>query len=288
MLPIIFALVSYVGWGVGDIFGVVSARKLGGYSTTLWSYIFSIIILTFLLPFAPGNIRDFNLSTLFLNILLAIIGAVGFVAFNEGMRLSNASLVGTIAAAFATLAAVLSIVFLGERITTLQATAIVIAFVGVVFCTFNFKDLKKGKLIRNKGLILALVAMVTWGIYFAFIKIPIRQVGWFWPVYVGMISVLPLYLLFVRFRQIKIVKPTLKGALPYLLTGIITLRIAELSFNYAISIGLTAIVAPIAGSYPSLFVVLASIFFKDPITTQEKFGIVVTIAGVVLLSLLSA
>lgn len=38
MEAIIFALVSYIGWGVGDIFNVFVARKLGAYSTSFFVY----------------------------------------------------------------------------------------------------------------------------------------------------------------------------------------------------------------------------------------------------------
>ena len=55
MQPIIFALVSYIGWGVGDIFGTIAARKLGAYSTTIWSYLSRVLIFSpyilFALPF---------------------------------------------------------------------------------------------------------------------------------------------------------------------------------------------------------------------------------------------
>ena len=61
----------------------------------------------------------------------------------------------------------------------------------------------------------------------------------------------------------------------------------SLSFNYAISKGLVAIVAPIAGSYPTLFALLAFLVFKDSITRQQIFGIGVTLMGIVLLSFFS-
>ena len=133
---------------------------------------------------------------------------------------------------------------------------------------------------------MAIITMLIWGIYYTFIKIPISQIGWFWPNYIFLISS-PLVLLIFGSRKLKIERPNINGAfIPLFLASIIALA-AELSFNFAISKNLTAIVAPIAGSYPALFVVLAFFFFKDPITKQQILGIVTTLIGIVLLSILS-
>ena len=60
------------------------------------------------------------------------------------------------------------------------------------------------------------------------------------------------------------------------------------SFNAALQLGNAAIVAPIAGSYPVLFVLLASIFFKDRISASQKLGIIFGLMGIVGLSIVSA
>ena len=37
MTPIIFAIITAIGWATGDIFGGLVARKIGGYSSAiLW------------------------------------------------------------------------------------------------------------------------------------------------------------------------------------------------------------------------------------------------------------
>jgi len=77
-----------------------------------------------------------------------------------------------------------------------------------------------------------------------------------------------------------------KGFIP-LGIAVILLGSADFSFNFAISRGLTTIVAPIADSYPALFVLLAFLIFKDPIKKQQIFSIVTTLFGIILLSVFS-
>ena len=62
-----------------------------------------------------------------------------------------------------------------------------------------------------------------------------------------------------------------------------------ITFNYAISNGANiAIIAPIASAYPTLYVLLAFLIFKDKITKQQILGIIITLAGIVSLAALSA
>jgi len=153
-------------------------------------------------------------------------------------------------------------------------------------CSLDFKDLKNKAVWVNKGTVFALIAMLLWGIYWTFIKIPIQTIGWFWP---GLISVstFPIVLLFMKIKRINLEHPNKKRILVPLIMNALLLGIGSWSFNLAIDQGLVSIVAPIAGSYSTLFVILAFLFFKDPITRQQILGIVTTLVGIVLLSIFS-
>jgi len=88
-------------------------------------------------------------------------------------------------------------------------------------------------------------------------------------------------------KGLRIEKPTENKALIPLVVSTILVRVAELSYNFAISKGLVAVVAPIAGANITLFVLLAFLIFKDPITKQQIIGIITTLTGIVLLSIFS-
>lgn len=286
MPAIIFALISFMGWGVGDIFGTIASRKIGGYSTTFWYLILQLPLFGVFAFFFLDYLQYLTLSLLALNVFLGVIGTVGLIAFYEGVRLGNASLVGTIAAAFAAVTVILSIVFLGESITSDQAVAITIIFLGLILSSLNFKEIYSQSFKIDWSILLAVVAMFCWGIYWTFIKIPINQIGWFWPSMISLSSVI-LVFIFMKIRSIKLSRLNQRGVFLPLLFNAALLGIGALSFNFAIGQGLTAIVAPIAGSYPTLFVVLAFLIFKDPITRQQIAGIITTLVGIVLLSIFS-
>jgi len=286
MPAIFFALISYIGWGAGDIFGAIATKKIGGYSLTFWSCIFWLLMP---IPFIPFFIHELNNASLGIIAFLLSLNAltlVGLVSFYEGLRKGPVSLVITISASFAALVVIFSTLFLGERLSISQIISIVAIIAGVILSSLNFKEIREKKLRLTTGIFLALIAMVLWGITYTFIKIPIREIGWFWSNYFFAL-LFPLVFLYMRFRKIKLNLINTRNTFLSTLFNAVFIDLGGFSFNYAISKGLVSIVAPIAGSYPTLSVLLAFIFFKDRITKQQILGIVTTLIGIVLLSFFS-
>ncbi len=287
MQTIFFALVAFLTWGIGDVFGTSATRKIGGYSTTLWFLVLQTIIFGALGIFFINNLTNLTLSLFTLNTVLGFLGAIGLIAFYEALRIGNASLVGTISASFAAVTVILSIIFFKESPTFAQSIAILIVFIGLIVSTLDFKELKGRKLYLNKGVLLSLIPMVTWGIYWTFIKIPVKQIGWFWPGYISSAVSLPAVFAYIYLKKIKIQSINTKNAFLPLVANAVLLGIGALSYNHAVDTNLTTIVAPIAGAYPALFAILAWFAFRDPIKKVEIMGIIITLTGIVLLSAFS-
>lgn len=57
------------------------------------------------------------------------------------------------------------------------------------------------------------------------------------------------------------------------------------AYNLGILSGHTSIVAPIAGSYPVLFVLLTRLVFKEKLTKQQTVGIISSLLGIIMISL---
>jgi uncharacterized membrane protein len=286
MQAISFALIAFVGWGVGDIFGGLVARKTNGYSSAVLNYIFCIVFASFYIPFALPELKSMTLGTgLWLMVLLPI-GIIPLVTLYEGISRGNASLVGTVAGSFGALVSILSVLFLGESLNIFQVFCIVIVLVGIILSSINLKNINFHELLSDKGLPFALVSLVTWGIYFTFVKIPIRQVGWFWPAYISWWG-FPIVLLYLRQKSIKISTPRDKKHIIFVILNSLVSIMALFCFNLAAAKGQSSIIAPIASSYPALFALLAYFVFKDRLTKQQILGMVTTLVGIISLSLLA-
>ena len=285
-MAIIFALVAFVGWGVGDIFGGIVSRKIGGYSSAFWSYVFCLILASFYIPFAGNPFQHLTLQSSLILLVLTPIGMVPLITLYEGIKVGNASLVGTIGSSFAALVVVLSIIFLGDKINLRQVIAIVIIFTGLILSSLDLKTFNLKQLTTDKGVPYALISMVFWAIYFTFVRIPIREMGWFWPAYISWWG-FPLVLIYMKFNKIELRFPKEKNIFIFSIIGASLLCAALFAFNIAVEKGQTAIVAPISGAYPILFASIAYFVFKDRLNKQQISGIIITLLGIILLSFLS-
>lgn len=284
-MSILFALITYLGWGIGDIFVTKATRKIGAFSSAFLGFVIAFILNSFYIPFALSDLNKFTPSSLLISIILAVLVPIPVIAFYEALRVGNAALVVTITSAFAAVSVLLSMIFLDEKVSLNQGVFIMVIFLGIILSSVDLKQLKGKNFLLDPGVPFAILATILWGVFFAFIKIPIKQVGWFWPGYISVLG-FPLMLIFKKIKGIKWVNPT-KTVLIWLLLAELLIGIGGFSYNFAISQGMIAVVAPIASSAATLFVLLSFLIFKDPITKQQIFGIITTLIGIVLLSVFS-
>ncbi|MEK9179657.1 MAG: DMT family transporter [Patescibacteria group bacterium] len=285
-LPLILASIVFVGWGTGDLFTIVAARRIGANLTVFWVFFSSLILSLILMPFVPHNFQLITFPLLLLNIFLGILYVVGNVLVTEAFRLSSAPLVGIIIQSFPAVVLVLSALFFKDKITTSQAIYTIIIFTGIFLSSVDIRKLLTSQKLIDRGTSIALLAMVCLSIYFTFLRIPINAYGWFLPNFIGN-ACFPIIYFFLRARKEKFSFPTTIPVLVSVLMVGLLIKAGDFSLNWGLSIpGASSLVAPIAGASPILFVTLSALIFKDKVTKQQVFGILVTLIGIVLLTTL--
>ncbi|KKT30173.1 MAG: hypothetical protein UW16_C0017G0016 [Microgenomates group bacterium GW2011_GWC1_44_10] len=86
MTPIIFAIITAIGWAIADIFGGLVARKIGGYSSAILSYIISIVLTSFYIPFAWHELNGITPATIIWLLVLTPIGITPLISLYEGFK----------------------------------------------------------------------------------------------------------------------------------------------------------------------------------------------------------
>lgn len=287
MQAIFFSLVTFFGWGVGDIFATISSRKIGGLSFTFWIYVFAFIITSLYLPFQINMLPQFTLPILLLCLLLGLALTVGNIMFAEAVNISSANLVGVISSsAYSGSAVILSAIFFREPLNLFKIFSFVLVASGVIICSINFKELMGGnlkKLIKDRGVLYAILAMIFWSIDAVFLKIAISRVGWFWPMYISLLF-FPAIFILMKNRKIKLSSPFKKGAFIPILFAAILLYGGEFTYSLGLLSGSPSLVSSISGAYPALFAAVAFFVFKDKLKKQQVIGIITTLVGVLTLS----
>jgi uncharacterized membrane protein len=288
MTAVLLALLTFVGWGTGDIFGAITSRRIGSLKASLAITGFLTLFLLALAPFM--NTEGVDMSVILQSLALGLAIGTAYLAFVEALRIGNPAIVGTISGSFTALTVILSLLFLGETLGVGQLFFIATIVIGVTGASLDIRSLRERKVRMDKSVVLSLITMAGWGVYFTFMKVPIRDAGWFWPT---LISIAASWLLYVAVFAIKkklhgaAGKKPRQGLAPAFITAIVGGG-ANVTYNIALSYGNVSIVAPIAGSYLILFVVLAARVFKEPLTHQQTAGIAISLCGIVGLAVLSS
>lgn len=284
-MAILLAVLAHLGYAIGDVFGVVSTRRIGAKVTTFWVYLVLFIAFTPLSLLFLDQVDSISLDVAVVNALLSAVGVIAFLAFTEALRIGNAPLVGAIAGAFPAAIVVLAMIFYGERLTPTQGLAISGIISGIILSSLDVRRLIRRGIHFDRAVKLSLVAMVCWGIYFTFIRTPIENYGWFWANYISTVTGAILVTVISYKAAIKTAK-NLVSYIPALAAGLIAGG-GTLAFSAAISKGDSSIVGPIAGSYPALFAILTYLIFKEKLTKQQQFGVALTLISIVGLSVVS-
>lgn len=285
----ILGLIPLVGWGSGDIFGAYASRKIGAYNATFYAFFFAIVMATFALPFFVDDLHKLTLPLVLANLGLGQFYTLGNFFVNEGFKEANAAIVGIIMQSFPALVLIASHLIFDDPITGTQVLWIIVVFVGVIFLSLDFKELRQQELKFNRGVKFGLTAALMFAAYFTFFRVFADQYGWFLPNYISFLT-LPVALMLSRLfiheenRLVLIRDPKI-----FLFTfmAAFLLRSGDMAMNIGITEGYTVVVTTMAAAAPVLFVVLSAIVFKDKISRQQAVGVIITLVGLVGLTVLA-
>lgn len=282
------AAITNLSYAVADVCNGLILRRDSPLKIATWVAIFALAI--FLVPLLVGfqdEIARLDLVGLVLIFAISSLGLTAYFCFLTGMKRAGVTLGGVITGSFPAVATVAALVFFGERISAAQGGAIVVIVVGVLLSSLQGEVRTLFADIRASSLLWAFAAALLFGLFFALVRIPVERVGWFLPSYAGNIIGVPLYVLIARRSgEPDVLRPP-QLALPIAVIAAMQIG-ATMLYAYALTKGDTAVVAPIAGSYPAVFVVLAYVVFRERIRAIQYVGVVGTVVGIVALSALSS
>lgn len=286
---ILAAIAAHISYAVGDTIAVHANRKLGALRVLFWSQYVAVVIALGGLPFFAHQLNRITPASLWQTLVLAVLLLVSMLAFYRGLEKSNAVLAGVIAGAFPVLVVILSLISFDESLSGKQSAAITLVFLGMAFAALPLSRVLKRQLRLDQNLWYAFAAFVGWGIYFTYVRYPIETQGWFSTGIIVTVMHFVLMHLFFALSRRSAGHPTLALRNGYVGVFAATSLVVfgTYAFNFAIEFGQSSVVAPIAGSYPALYALLAYRVYRDRIESSQVVGVVLTLLGVVLLSLAS-
>ncbi|HUS26033.1 MAG TPA: DMT family transporter [Nevskiaceae bacterium] len=283
-------LTAAVAWGVSDFWSAKASKNLGPIIAALLVNVIgalTIAVLYSVLWYKPVHITPESLG-------YAIGGGVflafALVAFFKGLAAGPVSLVSPVAAAYPLVTTILALAVFKAHLAAQQVAGILLVVFGVMAAT-ELLDFKRSNRKLGIGPSFALGAAACWGISFTLLSQAVGQLGWELLTAIELAVVvlaLALLLPFIKGSEQISVKNLRRYATNRYIVGA---GFASLLGTTALNLGLAretasgAIVTAVSASYPVLTMFLALRNFKERVKIVPLVGAVISVAGVVILSL---
>lgn len=282
---IIFAFVAALSWGISDFFSKIVVGKIGSFRL-----LFTIVLIGTSAVVVYGllftKIPIITVNSLILSAITSAFLYSGTFIFFKGLQKGYASIISPVGSSWGIVTIILSIIFLGELLTTYQSLYVILIFSGIILMSVNLKEVikkSKNKFVIGSGE--AISAMVLWGIAMFLLKFVVNDLGIVWSIIIIRgISILFLFL----YGKSKNLEFKFSGKYILLLLIIIGLidTVAFLVYNLGISAEYLSLVVPVVSSYPFITLILAHLFLKERLVLNQYIGIAIILLGLTLISII--
>lgn len=133
--------------------------------------------------------------------------------------------------------------------------------------------------------ILAVITLVFWGAAPIFGKIGLTKLNPYIALAIRsfVVAIIMLIIISVRGDFRELIKVDLKSVAFIGLEGVLASLIGHFAYYYALKLGETSKVVPITSAFPLITVLIAVIFLAEKITVFKGSGILLILAGIILL-----
>ena len=272
-----YALLASLCWGVGDFMGGLKSRLMPALVAMAVSQPFGLVALAIAVAVRGTGPPGPEVAWA---ALAAVFGTLGLVAFYRGMAAGAISVVVPLAAVAAGIPVIWGLTQ-GDQVSFLQEVGFAAALGGGLMAS-----LERGATRRQfaAGTGWALLALLGFGGYF----IPLHASAahdWLWPSFIfRAVSVTLVWSALLLTRQ----RHHVRGVRPHLVAlaaiGLLDSGGNTLFAAASASHGLLSVVSVLASLYPAVTVLLARFTLGERVERSQNIGILVTLAGVVLIS----
>jgi bacterial/archaeal transporter family protein len=283
----LYGIGAALGFGVADLFGAVSTRRIGVPVTLFVIQVVDVAALSvLLLTPLPGALEAEGAAWVAI-FAGGALGTISFFCFYRALQLGPVAVVSPVFASYASISVILSVILIGERLSPLATLGVVGTLVGVVLATVGTAAAETPVRSSSGGIPYALAATLAWGIATYLIGRYAQQTGWFLPVYgsrvVEFVGVgAALVLLRAIGRPIRVPRP--QDAAIAAGAGLADVTAVAL-FARGSQVGLVSIVSAVSATFPLVLITAGVTLFRERPTLAQWVGALTTVAGLVVLAL---
>jgi drug/metabolite transporter (DMT)-like permease len=274
-VPVALALVTALAWGTAELLMLRGARRLKPLGLARWLMVAgTLMILPIALFTGPlPSLRDVPYA-----VAPALFALGGSLAYFRALSAGQLTIVSPTVATSGGFAALVAILFLGERFSLLGMIGLSLGVVGVVVATY----VRGGG--RAEGVGWAVVGAVLLGVYTVALAASTERIG---PV--GSVAAYRVTGLVVLWAAAPFAKGPLglpRADIGLVLGAAAIETVGFAAFTTALDLGPVAIVAVIAAQFSTVAVVLAAVVLHERIHRYQWVGVAMMIGSTTMLAAL--
>jgi uncharacterized membrane protein len=293
---LVFAALTVLSWGSSDVFFKKSMRGIEHNEIKLLVYNgITLAIFGFAYMVFERKSILYIFDCMYRYFPIAILYILSMPAYYKALEMIKISIASPIANSSCLLTFLLCIFFLGQYVTYLQLTAIILIISSMIFLSINDKsedDVEKERVKNKKPLLIYII-----GILFALAYFALDGVASFLDEYVleynmeeseiiiafsfiyFIIGVMAYFYGKIKFKDFKIELDKYKAI------GTIFETLGEYTYVYALASGNASIISPFIASYSAVSIILSRIFLREKLRLQQYIFVSLIMVGIVILSL---
>jgi uncharacterized membrane protein len=294
-MPYLLALSSAFLYGAADFIGGLTSRRAETTAVVLVSQAAGLIVLALLVPLLPAVTptgRD-----LMWGAAAGVCGSIGVAFLYRGLAIGTMAIVAPTTAVCAVILPVAVAAAMGERLSALALSGIVLALVGIVLVGQETRKIQAGgaegaaaggvvegaEARRRRippGLGLALISGVAIGGFFLSLARASPDAG-LWPLLVARGSSVVLFGIIAMVGGRSLRMPVSAAAMA-LIAGVIDM-VANALYLVATWSGPLSIIVTLASLYPASTVLLARVFLRERLNALQFAGVIGALIAVLMI-----
>lgn len=297
------AMVATVAWGTADLF-----YKKGADPSDKFSYLKTVIMVGLIMGLHAVYVLivegiQYDPSYLIKYLPVSFFYIVSMAVGYAGLRFLELSVSSPVQNSSGAIAGLMTFVFLGQRMTSLQLWAIVLITIGVILLGVFEHQLAEKERLENKEVVDRKYKFGALALLFPLLYALLDSLGtfadaWFFDYYAAvddgtlemqanlsyeftwlLVAIIAfIYVVGIKKQSFKLMEQKDRGLAAIFET------IGQFFYVYAISSN-AVVVAPMISAYSVVSVILSRIFLKEKLTTKQYLAVAGIIVGIVILSI---
>ena len=174
-----FGLLAALVWGITDVSGAVTGRRLGSMRAVVGTQVASLIGLAVFTALRPDLLGPTALAGIAIGLPLGLLSSVAYILYFTALRIGPLSVVSPVIVSYGGITVILAILVRGETMLPAQVGGALLATAGVILTglVFHGGTLRGARLV-GPGVIAAVITAFVFAAVSVLLATPIRDHGW--------------------------------------------------------------------------------------------------------------